>query len=133
MYCPLLHKLHQDCTVINIIRTPESNLSKEFNTEARINRSAGHKTPPCHGLSLAVLASQKHRFNFCGQGGPRSDLSQSLSLSLEGSLMGTVQSGVLIIGTHYSEVKIKGLLKYKLPLLNNFIFVTTSYIRFQSM
>lgn len=47
--------------------------------------------------------------------------------------MGTVQSGVLTIGTHYSEVKIKGLLKYKLTLLNNFIFVTTSYIRFQSM
>lgn len=32
--------------------------------------------------------------------------------------------------THYSEVKIKGLLKYKLILLNYyFIFVTTSYIR----
>lgn len=55
--------------------------------------------------------------------------------SLEGPLMGTVQSrDTNNWYTYYSEVKIKGLLKYKLTLLNYyFIFITTSYIRFQSV
>lgn len=83
----------------------------------------------CRGHGSAVLAPQQHRPT-PGQRLKvhRWPLSRTATVPLEGPLTGTVHSrDANNWYTRCSEVKIKGLLKYKLTLLNYyFIFVTTS-------
>lgn len=110
-----------------------------------MNGSTGHLPPPaevtvsCAGLTTAQVCLGSTRdtwpWRLAGAASSRrvpSTRPPSLSLSFEGwPMLGTVPSrDTNCWYVHYSEVKIKGLLKYKLTLLNYyFIFVTTSYIR----
>lgn len=139
VYCKPLQKLPRQDSVLTAVRgtatsptqggPPESTLPKERSPWAQVDGSTWARAISCRGHGSAVLAPQQHRPT-PGQRLKvhRRPLSRTATVPLEGPLTGTVHSrDANNWYTRCSEVKIKGLLKYKLTLLNYyFIFVTTS-------